>query len=388
MTERKQVLQWNEIQKQAKGALDMWKKRNNQISFSSLSTLVDKDVDEQVFLNEDFSKELCDILEYWHDNRSLNQNQQDKFRKYSQYLLNVTKNNGEATQWLNQQTRLTDLAKKCADDIASHGYYLDIEGTEDPNLQSFDWLIQAYTNTECDQLIDIIVRCVSNRFYTKTLYNLGDVNASILTVTQQFLLITCPDYILTCDTDKSHFQNLLKHMAPHYRELFTHFLPNIEKWTDTVVLCLLYPIRFILSDLNALSLEEKCHIQEALVTMLQKQSLSDPNVEEERITLVHTAINILLDLVHSDPKILSQLKKQANDDSKLLEVLRQFSNDNRNEKMRLHAYELLSLLVPEEEFVAANDAAKVTELFVKIFNEALEEGKDRTAENLMQGLKG
>ncbi|CAF1247868.1 unnamed protein product, partial [Rotaria sordida] len=55
--------------------------------------------------------------------------------------------------------------------------------------------------------------------------------------------------------------------------------------------------------------------------------------------------------------------------------------------MRLHAYELLSLLVPEEEFVTANDAAKVTELFVKVFNEALEEGKDRTAENLMQGLK-
>ncbi|CAF2862596.1 unnamed protein product [Rotaria sp. Silwood2] len=387
MTERKQALQWYEVQKQAKGALDVWKKRNNQISFSSLSTLVDKDVDEQVFLNEYLSKELCEILEYWHDHRSLDQNRQDKFQKYSQYLLNFTKNNGEATQWLNQQTRLTDLAKKCADDIASHGYYLDIEGIEDPNLQSFDWLIQAYTNTECDQLIDIIVRCVSNRFYTKTLYNLGDVNASILTVTQQFLLITCPDYILTCDTDKFHFQNLLKHMAPHYGELFTHFLPNIEKWTDTVVLCLLYPIRFILSDLNALPLEEKCDIQEALVTMLQKQSLSDPNVEEERITLVDTAINILLDLVHSDPKILSELKKQASDDSKLLEVLRQFSNDNRNEKMQLHAYELLSLLVPEEEFVTTNDAAKVTELFVKIFNAALEEGKDRTAENLMLGLK-
>ncbi|CAF4678324.1 unnamed protein product [Rotaria sp. Silwood1] len=181
----------------------MWKKRNNQISFSSLSTLVDKDVDEQVFLNEDFSKELCDILEYWHDNRSLNQNQQDKFRKYSQYLLNVTKNNGEATQWLNQQTRLTDLAKKCADDIASHGYYLDIEGTEDPNLQSFDWLIQAYTNTECDQLIDIIVRCVSNRFYTKTLYNLDLVHSDDIKqeIVEQYALPSIIQYTKKATND-------------------------------------------------------------------------------------------------------------------------------------------------------------------------------------------
>jgi hypothetical protein len=44
--------------------------------------------------------------------------------------------------------------------------------------------------------------------------------------------------------------------------------------------------------------------------------------------------------------------------------------------------------MPEEEFVKANDSAKVTELFVKNFNEALEDSKDRTVEDLIQGLKG
>jgi hypothetical protein len=68
--------------------------------------------------------------------------------------------------------------------------------------------------------------------------------------------------------------------------------------------------------------------------------------------------------------------------------LKQLSGDNRNEKVQLKAFELTFLLVPEEEFEKENGSAKVTELFVKNFNEALEDNKDRKAEELMEGLKG
>jgi hypothetical protein len=388
MQEDKHKALWNEVQKQAKSALNVWKKRNNELISSSPSALINEHADEQAFLNEQLPKELCEILEYWHTNHSLDKTEKDTFREYSEYLLKFAKNNSEATQWFNQQMKLTDLARKCADDIASHGYYLDIKGTEDPSIESFDKLIQAFTNSDFDQLLDIIVRCISNRSYNETLYNLGKNNASALSLTQQFLLVTCPDYILTCDRNKSHLRKLLEHMLNHYAVLFTHFLPNIEKWTDTVVLCLLYPIRFILSDPSALPLEKKRHIQEALVTILLKQPLSDSNHEEERITLVHAVLSVLLEIVRSDHKLLGELKKQTTDNNKLLGILKQLSDDNHNEKVQLHAFELVSFLVPEEEFVRANDSAKVTELFVKNFNEALEDNKDRTAEDLIQGLKG
>lgn len=388
MPQEKHKALWDEVQKQAKSGLDVWKKRNSESISSSSSALMNGHVDEQAFLNEKLPKELCEILEYWHTNHSLDKTQKDTFGEYSEYLLKFSKNNSEATKWFSQQMKLTDLAKKCADDIASHGYYLDIKGTEDPNIESFDKLIQAFTNSDSDQLLDTIVRCISNDSYNETLYKLGKDNASALSLTQQFLLVTCPDYILTCDRDESHLQKHLEHMQNRYAELFTHFLPNIEKWTDTVVLCLLYPIRFVLYDPSVLTLEEKRHIQEALVTILLKQPLSDSNHEEERIMLVHVSLSVLLEMVRSEPKLLGELKKQATDNDKLLVILKQLSDDKRNEKVQLHAFELVSFLVPEEEFARTNDSAKVTELFVKNFNEALEDNKDQTAGDLIQGLKG
>jgi regulator of RNase E activity RraB len=124
------------------------------------------------------------------------------------------------------------------------------------------------------------------------------------------------------------------------------------------------------------------------VKILLTRPLSDSNQEEKRVTLIHTTLNILLEIVRSEHKLLGELKKQTTEDNKLLKVLKQLSGDNRNEKVQLKAFELTFLLVPEEEFEKENGSAKVTELFVKNFNEALEDNKDRKAEELMEGLKG
>lgn len=386
MDENKQKLPWIEIHKQAKSALDVWKKRNNQ---STPSTLVDEYVTDYAFLNEKLEKELCKVLEHWHINHSLDKTEKDTFQMHSEYLLKFAKNSSEAKNWFSQHVRLVDLAKTCVDDIASYGYGLEIKGPEDSSLQSFDTLIQAFSNSDCDQLLEVIVRCISNSSYTEALRDLSKSNASTLNLTQHFLLVTCPDYTLTCDKDKSHLQKLLKNMRHDYVELLTHFLSNIGKWTDTVVLCLLYLIRFILSDSGSLSLEEKCDIQEAMVTSLLKQPFSSSNNEEARITVIHAVLDVLLEITRSDNELLGKLKKHTtNDNDKLLKILKQISDDNSNERAQLHAFELLSSLMPEEEFVRANDSAMVTELFVKNFNEALEDNKDRAVEGLIRGLKG
>jgi len=183
MYDKKDDLCWDEVQKESKRVLDGWKLRNKQSPASATSALADN-TDDKTSFNEHVSKELSSILQHWHTHRSLDNNQKDTFQKYTDYLVNFSNTNNEAAIWLNEQTTLIDLIKKCADDIASNGYYLGIKTTEDPNLKSYDSLIQVFTNLECDQLLDVIVRCVSTRFYTDTLYQLGDTNASTLTLTQ------------------------------------------------------------------------------------------------------------------------------------------------------------------------------------------------------------
>ncbi|CAF1217778.1 unnamed protein product [Adineta ricciae] len=387
MDENKYKSSYDDARKQTKTALDAWKKRNTQSTSSSSSLFVDDQVNKRAFLNEKLADKLNEVLESWHNNHSLDTTQKDTFQQCSEYLLEYTKNDSEATQWLNQQAKLTDLARKCADDIAAQGHFLDIKGTEDPNLESFDKLIQAFTQSDFDPLLDATRQCISNRTYKETLYNVGKNNSSTLNFTQRFLLLTCPDYVLTCDNDKSHSRKLLEDMLPNYTELFTHFLPNIDKWTDTVCLCLLYPIQFILSDTSSLSVDEKQLIQEELVTILVKQPLSKDQHEEGRVALVNTALIVLLEIVRSDHKLLGELKKRTADDNKLIENLKQISTNNSDEKMQLRAFELLSLLVPEES-MKADDTTKATELFVKNFNEALEDNEDQRAEDLMKGLKG
>ena len=387
MSDGKDRLLWDEVQNESKRVLDGWKLRNKQSSTLSAPSVLADTINEKTFLDEHLSKELSEILKDWHTHRSLNKNQKDTFRVCVQYLLNLAKDSNEANKWVHEHERIIDSIQKCANDIAFHGYYLDIDGTEDSNLESYDLLIQAFSDGECDQLLDVIVQCVTSRFYMDTLYHLGDVNARTLTLTQQFLLITCPNYILTCDREKSHCRKLLEYMLPHYNELFARFLPNIEQWTDTVVLCLLYPIRYILADSSSFPLDKKLSIQTAMITILFKQSVTGPNIEQERITLIHTILRALFQFVRCDPKLLSALKKETISDKKLLDILKQLSNDTRHENLQWSALELLSLLVPEEEFTKANDSAKLTSLFVRNFKEAIGTGKDSKAEELLQGLK-
>lgn len=381
MDTKKQKLPSDQRQKQAKGALQAWKKRNNQST--SLTSL-----NEQTFLNEQLTNELCEVLEHCHRNHSLDKTQQDTLRNHTQYLLKFSKNNNQAKTWFNQQQKLIDISNKCVEDIASYDYALDIQGTEDPTLESFDNLIESLSNIDCDQLVDVVLRCICNGSCQKVFENLIKSNTSTLNSTQHFLLITCPNYILRCDKDESHLQKLVEYLRHDYAQLVPHFLSNIEKWSDALVLCFLYLIRLILSDSDSLSFEKKCDIEEAVVRILLKEPLSVSNNDQTRLNVLHGALEILLQLIRSDDQLLDKLKKYNTDNDQLFEILKKISDDSCDERAQLHAFELLSFVMSEEEFDQVNDSAKVTQLIVKNINQALEDNKDLVVEDLIQVLKG
>ena len=366
--------------------IDICKNYNNKKD--SPPTITDEQFSGHPFFTKYFSNKLCEILEHWLSDGTLDENQTEVFQVCSEFLLKLTKTGSNTKQWLNQQSELINLSEKCLNEIASNGYYIAIGGSEDARLGSFDHLLQAFENVECQQLLDILVKCVTSRFYIDALNGLSDSDASSLTITQHFLLVTCPNYILTCATDENHSLKIVNEMLDQYNEVFAEFFPHIKQWTIPVMLSLTYPIKFILSSVDQLSSEQKKVIYEIILTVLLNKSTIDSNNEQVHVTFIHTSLCLLIEIIRSDKDLANELKNKTDKKSDLIGVLKNLSKKENDDKIQLKALELTSLLVPEGEFLTENNTEEVTGLFVKNLNDAVEDGKAEEADEVLGGLKG
>ena len=373
------------IVNQKSSVLDVCKSYNE---LSTPAVISDQQLREHPFFRTYFAKELGAVLEYWYSDGTLDDRQGDIFRECSEFLLKASKASPNTNQWLREQKELIDLAEKCLNEVASYGYYIGIGGNEDPNLESFDWLLQAMEQAQCAQLLDTLTKCVTTRFYVDALYRLSDVNASALTITQHFLLVTCPNYILKGDTDKKHCARIVKEMLDSYGEIFAHFLPHIKQWTIPVLLSLVYPIKFILSNIQSLRFEEKKLIYQIASTILLNKSMTELDNEQGRRALIHTSLCLLIELVRSDGNLLKHCKDQIRDQPELLDAFKQFSQNEQDGSIQLKAVELLGLLIPEETFFQAKNTEKVTGLYMKNFDAAVQDGKADKADEILAGLRG
>ena len=371
---------------------------NSYNNLESPPHITDQQFNEHPFFTKHFSKQLGEILQVWFTDGSIDENQKEIFQDCSAFILKLTKTHPNIKPWLTKQTELIDLTEKCLDEIASYGYYIGIGGTEDTSLDAFDWLVEAFENVDCQQLLNVLVKCVTSRFYLDALYRLSDVDALFLTVTQHFLLVTCPDYILTCAIDKSYSLQVVNTMLGHYSEVYTTFLPSIKQWTNAVILCLLYPMKFILVSIRSLSSDQKKIIHDFIkkqniiynfiLTLLLNKSTVDSNVEQARISLIYTSISLLIELIRSDKDLSNQLKNKTDEKSDLIKVLNDLSKNEEHNTIQLKAIELHSLLVPEKDFFEEHNTEQVTGLFVKNINEALQDGNTEQVDEALRGLKG
>ncbi|CAF1239048.1 unnamed protein product [Adineta steineri] len=363
---------------------DICKNYNQQ---ESPPIITDEQIKQHAFFTHYFSRELCKILEIWFNDGSLSEENADIFRACSAFILKLTQTQSYSKEWLSQQTELIDFTEKCLNEIASYGYYIGIGGTEDPNLESFDWLIQAFENAQCRQLLDTLVKCVICRFYVEALYHLSDVDALTLTITQHFLLVTCPDYILTCDKDKSHCLKIVNQMLSHYNDIYAEFLPHINQWTIPVILCLIYPIKFILANIRALTFEQREIIYGIILTIILNKSTIDQNIEQVRVSLIYTSLCILIEIMRSDKNLANRLKNMTNQKEGLIKELDNLSKNEHNTSIQLKAVELKAFLLSEEEFSKDTKTEEVTGLFVNNINNALENGQNEQVDEILSGLK-
>ncbi|CAF4355603.1 unnamed protein product, partial [Rotaria sp. Silwood2] len=341
---------------------------------------------EHPILKKYLPKQLCEILEHWLVDGTLNEDEKKIFRTCAEFLFKSTKINSDAKEWISQQTELINLTEKCLNEIGAYGYYIGVGGVEDPNLESFDWLIQAYENVQCKQLLDTIVKCVTSRFYVDVLHGLSDGKATSLSVTEHFLLITCPKYILTCDRDKTYSSKIATKMLDYYEDLLHAFLPHIKDWTISVMSCLYYPITFVLSFVPSLPYEQRKPMYDIILVILLNTSTADSNTVGPRSKVIYTSLCLLIEMVRCDRILLSELKYKSDVKSDLLKILNDLSKYENNEQIQLKAIELTSLLLPEEEFRKENNTERVTGLFVKNFNAAIQDGKSNKADEVLRGL--
>jgi len=365
--------------------IDICKDFNAQ---DSTTIITDEQFNNHPFFTKYFPAELCKILEQWYSDGTLDENQHEFFKICSQTLLKLTKSEPNSKQWLNQQTELINLTVKCADEIASYGYYIEIGGAEDPSLTSFDSLIQAFKNVQCQQLLDVLAKCVTSRFYIDAFYYLSHVNGSILSNTQHFLLVTCPTYILACDIIKIYPLKIVNKMLPLYDEIFRELLPYVKHWTIPIKLCLIFPIEFILGCIRSLALEQKKLIYKVIITILLSETTTDTNIEPAQASLIYTSLCLLIEIMRSDKDLANKLKNESDKKTEVIDVLNKLSKDGTDNKIKLKALALLSLLIPEEEFLKENKTEQVTEVFIKNLNEALEEGTQKEIDEVLSGLKG
>ena len=282
-----------------------------QTTQDSSSTVTDKTFQENPIFQKHLPQGLCSVLEVWLSNGTIDKDQKEIFRTSTEFLLQSTKTDPRATEWINQQTELIDLTGKCLDNIASDGHHLGTDGSKDPNLQSFDWLIQAFQNAKCKQLVDSLIKCVTSHFYMDALRSLNNPIATSLDPTQEFLLITCPDYIVICDQTKSYSSKISNEMLIQFGEALKDFLPNIEKWTSSVMSCLVYPLKFVLPHIRSSSYERRKPFYDIILTISLHLPDSDPTNQEARNKLIYVLLCVFIEIIRSDSMLSNQLKNKT-----------------------------------------------------------------------------
>ena len=352
------------------------------------STVTDQQMNDHPFFQNQLIDELSAVLDYWISDGTLSDEQKDLFSSATQFiwkLLNATSN---ASSWLEKQNKLIELTEKCLNEIGAYGYYIGIGGVEDPSLESFDWLVRSFELIRCEKLLDELIKCVTSRFYIDALYKLSDANGATLSITQHFLLVTCPNYILTFEKNQKSSEKIVDKMLNAYGEVFSHFLPNIKDWTSPVILCLSYPIKFLLRGTKTIDIKNKQSIYETISTILQNKDEIDSDNEKGRNALLFNTLCLLLEILRTDKKLLQKVKNEKEKNEKLVVSLKELSKKELNNRIRTKALETVSILVPEEELLNSETPEEVAGFYVKNLSEALQDGKSERADEILTSLRG
>ncbi|CAF4968060.1 unnamed protein product [Rotaria sp. Silwood1] len=274
---------------------------------------------------------------------------------------------------LENNTALLDTIKICLNNIVSYGYYIKKSNQEeDFNLASFDCLIQAYGKIKCRALLEPVLHCAKSRFAEDAL---SGIRGLPLNNTEHFLLVTCPDYVLNCDEENGKYaHSIFDQMHTQYAKVFGCPYGDISDLVDNYSPCLVSPLRLMAFAMRSLEFNEKQSFKDIAMKILEcgwinlKSNSNESNFIWKK--LVDSSLKILLEIGRSAPQLFNGIHENKESFTKLLDSLLKLSNDQEDENDQLQLFELIALIVSEEQFSRIVDINKV-QIFIFIFYEEI-----------------
>lgn len=183
--------------------------------------------------------------------------------------------------------------------------------------------------------------------------------------TETFQLVTCPNYVLTCDKENgSYIKRLSNYTLISFSKLFEGQPSEPMSWIKQYTHCLFMSLRLIARDIRSVDFNKKKAFLWITIEILQYglTDKTDDNGEEVRtwMSLIHSSVTILLEIARCESGVLNDVRENENQLEKILQTLKNLLDDQDNVTVRLQAFELIVLLVTEERLPDIVDIKKVS----------------------------
>ncbi|CAF1419408.1 unnamed protein product, partial [Didymodactylos carnosus] len=282
------------------------------------------------------------------------------------------------------KTMIESIAQ-CLDNIATSGKHLD-----DLNILVLKYIVQALSSFQQAQkqfqddftlsvILNSVIKCVCSIYYLDVFKGIV-VELLKLNSKQEFLLITCIEYITIYDGERIEEITLTmsESMFNYYLKIFEQFIPLIDEWNNVVIKAITNAavlLQYISADdlpkLNFIS--QHVQLLDYAITILNSTNFFiQIDVNNDIADLIEfTLLYIFMLTLNS---ILLEHIKEKN----LISVFLKFIKAN-NESIQFHSYRLLATIMNEDGIKSLSNPAKITEIFINYI--------ERNIDNVLRKLR-
>jgi hypothetical protein len=193
---------------------------------------------------------------------------------------------------------------------------------------------------------------------------------SSLSITQHFLFMTCSDYVLRFDEPNGKYVcSILDRNSFGYSNILNENLRNVNNWTKYHFIYSSLFLRIIASGIRSLDPNIMQWFVDIAAKILGHDTITfNLNSRETEIlwmSIIHSALRILLEISRSTLHLLNQIRDDEKFFQKILDMLQDLSKNDQDENIRLQSLELISIIVPDEQFSQMFDMDKVCLIFIQ-----------------------
>lgn len=175
-------------------------------------------------------------------------------------------------------------------------------------------------------------------------------------------MVTCPDYVLDSNEENGKYaHSIFVAMRSSYFKLFGCSKVDLNDLINIYSSCLVSPLRLIAFTSRSLEFNEKQLIKSVALKILE-HGLVNANSNVSQIIwkrLVQSSFKILLEIGRSASQLINDIQKNKESFPKVLNTLLKLSCDEQNEDIQLQVFELIAIILSEEQFSGVVDIKKV-----------------------------